>query len=387
MPLFLHLVSRTMTSKRNLLIVMGWVWSMLCGTMPVSGNTTAKWSDLFRLKRRLVVSAGFGNISIVKGKDTKTEFILKVPSVRSERQYRMLNKEIKINDILKQSVSRNAPLEFPMYTHISQEVNGTIDLEDEPWMVLKYYVHGDLSKFINNLQRQLSFDELRVVAKDTLIALKEMHAHGWAHNDLKPNNILVTKVNDQGYDATSELLQVKLIDFGLAVMKNSSGALRHGTLTHASPEMLAYAAGMEGDYKNYFLNHGATAYEASDVWSLGSVLYTAKTRKRLVEYTFDDDISSWTQARAFYNRLERYFVEDEEDLYYLGKKTISEHIECPGLVSSSYQWLFGIDVHAPNRRQQCLDFIELLDCLLQFHAEQRCTIEQALEKSFIASQP
>lgn len=362
---------------------MGWFWSIMCGTTPVSGNTTAKWSDLFRMKRRLTVSAGFGNISIVKGKETRTEFILKVPSVRSEHRYLMFNNEIKINNILKQSVSRDAPLEFPVYSHISKEINGTIDLEDEPWMALKYYADGDLSKFMSNQPRQFSFDELRAIAKDILMALKEIHVEGWAHNDLKLNNILVTKVNSKGDMSPVELEHVKLIDFGLSVKKSDSKALRHGTPAHASPEMLAYTANMKGNYKEYFLYHGETAYEASDVWSLGSVLFTAKTRKKLVEYTFGDNVPSWTQARAFYNRVERYFVEDEDDLYNLDKKTIADHIECPGIVSSSYEWLFGIDVDAPRRRQQCLDFIELLECLLQFHADQRCTIGQALGKKFI----
>ena len=89
-------------------------------------------------------------------------------------------------------------------------------------------------------------------------ALNAAHAAGITHGDVKPENILVRK--DE---------YVKLVDFGLAtnVVMTSTDAgagLLAGTLRYLSPEQLK----------------GETSSQASDVFSLGLVLYEMTTGSR-----------------------------------------------------------------------------------------------------------
>lgn len=85
-------------------------------------------------------------------------------------------------------------------------------------------------------------------------ALYEAHSLGILHRDIKPSNILI---NRKG--------QAKLADFGLAKFSDSSdittGQPMLGTLKYMAPEAFA----------------GRTASAASDIYSLGTVLYELMT--------------------------------------------------------------------------------------------------------------
>lgn len=83
-------------------------------------------------------------------------------------------------------------------------------------------------------------------------ALAHAHAAGILHRDVKPSNVLL---------ADGEGVSVRLLDFGLALMEEEDTLTAHGdvpgTLAYISPERLA----------------GESASEASDVWSVGVMLW------------------------------------------------------------------------------------------------------------------
>ncbi len=92
------------------------------------------------------------------------------------------------------------------------------------------------------------------------------HAHGMVHRDIKPDNLLLQRLENLGTGATAERYQLKISDFGLARLVEDGGELTvtgmvMGTPTYMSPEQC----------------QGEVLDGRSDLYSLGVVLYEVAT--------------------------------------------------------------------------------------------------------------
>ncbi len=134
------------------------------------------------------------------------------------------------------------------------------------YMVSEYLAGGDLAEMIGRyggLGEDVAMHMLRQLCE----ALSEAHAAGVLHRDLKPGNILLDPYMDDQY-------RVKLIDFGIAKpLAQRSDALTVtrtgavvGTPRYMSPEQSC----------------GEVLTPASDIYSLGLVIYEAMTGERAV---------------------------------------------------------------------------------------------------------
>ncbi|KAI0559339.1 Serine/threonine protein kinase Rhodoplastic [Gracilaria domingensis] len=101
------------------------------------------------------------------------------------------------------------------------------------------------------------------VCAQVLNALRYMHSLGYAHRDVKPENIMFT---EKPFYADGKLSSVKLIDFGLASARDPNASDKEklssekcGTVRYAAPEIVT-----------------ETSYvpELCDIWSVGVVLYS-----------------------------------------------------------------------------------------------------------------
>ncbi len=123
-------------------------------------------------------------------------------------------------------------------------------------LVTEYYPGGDLDTRRKRRGGTLSEDEVSFYAHDAWAALKAISELGWAHRDVKPENLCI--------DARGN---VRLVDFGLSKFC-VDGRCRTacGTVAFASPEVCDVALGIEEDYDGH----------TADLWSLGCVLLELK---------------------------------------------------------------------------------------------------------------
>ncbi|MEV4169867.1 serine/threonine-protein kinase [Nonomuraea sp. NPDC049709] len=119
-----------------------------------------------------------------------------------------------------------------------------------PWIVMELVTGGSLQ---DRIQRgPMTPTEAARLGREVLSALRAAHAVGIQHRDVKPANVLLRE------DGRSVLT-----DFGIAAVRESTSLTATGSFI-GSPEYMAPERinGVEGD-------------PASDLWSLGMMLYVA----------------------------------------------------------------------------------------------------------------
>ncbi|MFE2644197.1 protein kinase [Streptomyces nigra] len=130
-------------------------------------------------------------------------------------------------------------------------VHDVVNYDDRPWIVMEL-VRGRSLADVITAHGALAPREVARVGVEVLTALRAAHEAGVLHRDVKPANVLLA---DDG--------RVVLTDFGIASVEGSTALTMTGEVV-GSPEYLAPERAL-----------GRTPGTASDLWSLGALLYTA----------------------------------------------------------------------------------------------------------------
>ncbi|WP_329376445.1 serine/threonine protein kinase [Streptomyces sp. NBC_01351] len=187
-----------------------------------------------------------------------------------------------------------ARLAHPHVVTIHHIVEPPDGVDGHPWIVMELVRGGSLHERLAAGPLPL-VDVLRL-GLDVLSALRAAHAEGILHRDVKPANVLLRP------DGSAVLT-----DFGIAALHGSTGLTATGVLI-GSPEYIApeRVRGEEG-------------LAASDLWSLGMLLYVAAegvhplrraTSLATVVAVLDEPIPAPVRSGPLGSVLERLLVRD-----------------------------------------------------------------------------
>jgi serine/threonine-protein kinase len=146
------------------------------------------------------------------------------------------------------------------HPHIARLLDGGATAEGRPYFVMEFVAGETITAYCD--RRPLSLDEKLRLFRDVCSAVQHAHCKLVIHRDLKPGNILVTEGGAP-----------KLLDFGIAklfapdpgeAVTGAESTARLMTPDYASPEQL----------------RGDAITTATDVYSLGVVLYELLTARR-----------------------------------------------------------------------------------------------------------
>ncbi|XP_037635933.1 serine/threonine-protein kinase shk1/pak1-like isoform X2 [Sebastes umbrosus] len=153
------------------------------------------------------------------------------------------------------------PTEVALLVHLNPAGAGTsavvglldwYNLDNELILVLERPVPCmDLYDYLGSIQSSIQEDMSRIITKQLVEGLQEVHSGGVFHRDIKMENILI--------ETGSDVPRVWIIDFGSGEFLTEERYTKNeGTLLYTTPE---------------YIRRGWSTPEATTVWQLGSVLF------------------------------------------------------------------------------------------------------------------
>ncbi|KAL2204883.1 kinase-like protein [Sarocladium strictum] len=152
------------------------------------------------------------------------------------------------------------------YSRLFVRMLGWYAFRKDICIIMEYLPQGDIHTFLRQ-RSALEENDARTVISQILQGISVMHKAGFAHRDVKPQNILIQRSPNP---TSLSSWWVKLADFGISkdvntTITNGTGAI--GTWDYMAPELINYRQGTT-----------AVDYMAGDMWSAGATTLYLMTK-------------------------------------------------------------------------------------------------------------
>lgn len=293
-------------------------------TGPIEPNSKKNRDFISRFKILSVLGeGGMGKVYKAHDPSLNQVFALKVLNANeiSEQHHIRFQKEAKTLKALKHQA-------FP------EIFNFAISREGDPYLVMEY-IDGQSLRDILEQDQALELPEITDIILQICDALSYAHSNGIVHRDIKPDNIVITKSQE-------DTIAVKLIDFGISKLEDSVRAGQDMTQTGViigSPP-----------YINPEQIRGEDTTAQSDLYSLGCVFFellageppflgnnALKTLSMHLEIPVEDVLQKLPDnlPSGYLHVLESCLAKTKEDRYQSAKeladalKTLQKAASCP----------------------------------------------------------
>jgi len=188
-------------------------------------------------------------------------------AMRADDQYRkhvaikLIRRGLDTDDIIRRFRNERQILAGLDHPNIARLLDGGATDDGRPYLVMEYIAGEPIDDYGD--QHKLGAEDRLTLFRQVCAAVHCAHQHLVIHRDIKPSNILVTE------DGTP-----KLLDFGIAKLLTPELAAQ--TLDATAPALRL----MTPDYASPEQVRGEPITTASDVYSLGVVLYGLLTGHR-----------------------------------------------------------------------------------------------------------
>ena len=201
---------------------------------------------------KLIGEGGMGEVYLAHRDDEQYEQRVALKRVRPSYRSREMLARFRVE---RQVLARL------MHPNITQLLDGGIDQEGRPYLVMQYIEGVSITTFCDT--HRLSIEERLQLFRVVCGAVQHAHQNLVVHRDLKPSNILVTEDGD-----------VKLLDFGIAKLLNPE------TIELSMPITQSQMLVMTPEYAAPEQVKGDVITTSTDVYALGILLYELLTGRR-----------------------------------------------------------------------------------------------------------
>lgn len=213
----------------------------------------AKLEEVYEVEERIVGRGGFGTVRKARLR-TAPAVVRAVKTV--------WKRNLKAQHLVRQEIDILRTLDHPCICRLYE----TFEDEKAIYLVMEFIDGRELFDEIVESEF-LAEGQAAMIMRQVFSALQYCHARNVVHRDLKPDNLMVQRMEGESPLQKEGLLapEVKLIDFGLAVIttkpamrRSTTGSTMLGTADYMAPEVRS--------------RQGACR-PSSDVWSAGMVLH------------------------------------------------------------------------------------------------------------------